>query len=81
MSSSAQAGVPQQQIRFCRAAGGTRTAYAVHGRGPPLVTFIQFDERGHGLSDRDVADDSLEARVSDLGAVVATGASPLPALG
>jgi pimeloyl-ACP methyl ester carboxylesterase/DNA-binding CsgD family transcriptional regulator len=28
---------PSQEIRFCRAADGTRLAYAVHGSGPPLV--------------------------------------------
>lgn len=26
-----------QEIRFCRGAGGVRIAYAVHGSGPPLV--------------------------------------------
>jgi pimeloyl-ACP methyl ester carboxylesterase len=25
------------EIRFCTAADGTRLAYALHGRGPPLV--------------------------------------------
>ena len=30
---------------------------------------IRFDERGHGLSDRDVTDHSLEMRVADLEAV------------
>ncbi|WP_241668109.1 alpha/beta fold hydrolase [Pedococcus bigeumensis] len=34
-------------------------------------TVIRFDERGHGLSDRDVTDHSLEARLGDLEAVVA----------
>jgi pimeloyl-ACP methyl ester carboxylesterase/DNA-binding CsgD family transcriptional regulator len=33
-------------------------------------TVIRFDERGHGLSDRDVSDHSLEARLGDLEAVV-----------
>lgn len=33
-------------------------------------TVIRFDERGHGLSDRDVTDHSLEARLGDLEAVV-----------
>jgi pimeloyl-ACP methyl ester carboxylesterase/DNA-binding winged helix-turn-helix (wHTH) protein len=32
--------------------------------------FVRYDGRGFGLSDRDVADFSLEARVSDLAAVV-----------
>jgi len=33
-------------------------------------TVVRFDHRGIGLSERDVADLSLDARVSDLGAVV-----------
>ncbi len=35
-----------------------------------VATVIRYDERGHGLSDRDVEDFSLEARVGDLDAVV-----------
>ena len=35
-----------------------------------VATVYRFDERGHGLSDRDVEDFSLEARVGDLEAVV-----------
>ena len=92
--------VPQRQdVRFCRAADGTRIAYARHGSGPPLVldacwlshlqfdwqspvwrhflaglgefaTVIRFDERGFGLSDWEVTDFSLSARLSDLEAVV-----------
>src|SRR3954447_8288886 len=91
-------GRPPQQVRFCRAPDGTRIAYAVHGRGAPLListcwlshlqfdwespvwrhflvdlgrfaTVIRFDERGHGLSDWDVTDHSLEARIGDLEAV------------
>ena len=34
-----------------------------------FATVIRFDERGHGLSDWDVADFSLEARIGDLEAV------------
>ena len=34
-----------------------------------FATVIRFDERGHGLSDRDVTDHSLEARIADLEAV------------
>lgn len=34
-----------------------------------IATLVRFDERGHGLSDRDVADHSLEARIADLEAV------------
>ena len=33
-------------------------------------TVIRFDERGHGLSDRDVTDHSLSSRLGDLEAVV-----------
>jgi pimeloyl-ACP methyl ester carboxylesterase/DNA-binding CsgD family transcriptional regulator len=35
-----------------------------------IATVYRFDERGHGLSDRDVRDHSLELRVADLEAVV-----------
>jgi len=35
-----------------------------------VATVIRYDERGHGLSDRDVEDFSLEARIGDLEAVV-----------
>jgi pimeloyl-ACP methyl ester carboxylesterase len=35
-----------------------------------VATVYRFDERGHGLSDRDVQDHSLEARIADLEAVV-----------
>jgi pimeloyl-ACP methyl ester carboxylesterase/DNA-binding CsgD family transcriptional regulator len=91
-------GGPPQQVRFCRSPDGTRIAYAVHGRGAPLListcwlshlqfdwespvwrhflldlgrfaTVIRFDERGHGLSDWDVTDHGLEARIGDLEAV------------
>ena len=34
-----------------------------------IATVIRFDERGHGLSDREVTDHSLEKRVADLEAV------------
>ena len=40
---------PPQELRFCRAADGTRIAYATHGSGPPLVvascsmSHLQFD--------------------------------------
>jgi pimeloyl-ACP methyl ester carboxylesterase/DNA-binding CsgD family transcriptional regulator len=36
-----------------------------------FATIIRYDERGHGLSDRDVYDHSLELRIADLEAVVA----------
>jgi pimeloyl-ACP methyl ester carboxylesterase/DNA-binding CsgD family transcriptional regulator len=35
-----------------------------------VATVYRFDERGHGLSDRDVHDHSLEARIADLEAIV-----------
>lgn len=35
-----------------------------------FATIIRFDERGHGLSDWEVTDHSLEARIGDLEAVV-----------
>ena len=35
-----------------------------------VATIVRYDERGHGLSDRDVDDFSLEARIGDLEAVV-----------
>jgi pimeloyl-ACP methyl ester carboxylesterase/DNA-binding CsgD family transcriptional regulator len=35
-----------------------------------FATVVRYDERGHGLSDRDVTDHSLEARIADLEAVV-----------
>jgi pimeloyl-ACP methyl ester carboxylesterase/DNA-binding CsgD family transcriptional regulator len=35
-----------------------------------IATVIRFDERGHGLSDRDVTDHALEPRLADLEAVV-----------
>ena len=89
----------RQEVRFCTAPDGVRIAYAVHGRGPPLVrtatwlthlehdwespvwrhwlegmadghTVVRYDERGCGLSDRDVEDFSLDARVADLQAVM-----------
>jgi pimeloyl-ACP methyl ester carboxylesterase/DNA-binding CsgD family transcriptional regulator len=36
-----------------------------------FATIIRYDERGHGLSDRDVHDHSLDLRIADLEAVVA----------
>jgi pimeloyl-ACP methyl ester carboxylesterase len=35
-----------------------------------VATVYRFDERGHGLSDRDVHDHGLEARIADLEAVI-----------
>jgi pimeloyl-ACP methyl ester carboxylesterase len=101
----------RQELRFCSAPDGTRIAYAVHGRGAPLVrtatwlthlefdwqsplwrhwlegladghTVIRYDERGCGLSDREVEDVSLDARVADLEAVIdAAGTERVALLG
>jgi pimeloyl-ACP methyl ester carboxylesterase/DNA-binding CsgD family transcriptional regulator len=89
----------RQQLRFCTAPDGTRLAYAVHGRGAPLVRtatwlthlefdwkspvwrhwleglaegnmVVRYDERGCGLSDREVDDLSLDTRVADLEAAI-----------
>src|SRR6478735_7864920 len=94
----------EQQVRFCVAPDGVRLAYAVHGRGPPIVraatwlthldfdweslvwrhwlaalgdgrTVVRYDERGCGLSDRDVGELSLEVWVTDLETVVAAAGS------
>ena len=47
-----------------------------------IATVIRYDERGYGLSDWDVEDLSLEARISDLEAVVdAAGLDPFALLG
>ena len=103
--------VPEQEIRFCRAADGTRLAYAIHGSGPPLVvvscwlshlqydwqspvwrhflddlggiaTVIRYDERGFGMSDWDVSDFSLPARLGDLETILeATGFERFALLG
>jgi pimeloyl-ACP methyl ester carboxylesterase/DNA-binding CsgD family transcriptional regulator len=35
-----------------------------------FATIIRYDERGHGLSDRDVDDHGMDARIADLEAVV-----------
>ena len=101
----------RQEVRFCSAPDGTRLAYALHGRGAPLVrtatwlthlefdwqspvwrhwlegladghTVLRYDERGCGLSDRDVEDVSLEARLADLEAVIdAAGMEHIALLG
>jgi pimeloyl-ACP methyl ester carboxylesterase/DNA-binding CsgD family transcriptional regulator len=89
----------KQDIRFCTTRDGVRIAYAVMGKGPPLVwgphhlthlefdlrspvwrpwltelsrhnTLIRYDQRGCGLSDRDVSDLSLETYLIDLETVV-----------
>jgi len=87
-----------QDIRFCTSRDGVSIAYAVSGRGAPLVkaanwlshleydwqtsfwrpwldalsshnTFVRYDERGCGLSDRAPQELSLDAWVGDLEAV------------
>src|SRR6185436_1907445 len=92
--------VVAQQVRFCTAGDGVRLAYALHGRGPPIVraatwlthldfdwespvwrhwlaalgtgrTVVRYDERGCGLSDRDVGELSVDLWVTDLETVVA----------
>ncbi|MGZ4288068.1 MAG: alpha/beta fold hydrolase [Solirubrobacteraceae bacterium] len=89
----------RQEVRFCSAADGTRLAYAVHGRGDPLVRtatwlthlefdwespvwrhwlealadghmVLRYDERGCGLTDRDVEDVSFDTRLADLETVI-----------
>ena len=45
-----------------------------------IATVIRFDERGHGLSDWDVSDHSLEARIGDLEAVADAAGFPRFAL-
>jgi pimeloyl-ACP methyl ester carboxylesterase/DNA-binding CsgD family transcriptional regulator len=84
--------------RFCTSGDGVRLAYAVSGKGPPLVraphwfthleldwtnpamrpwvedlsrgySLLRFDQRGTGLSDREVPEISFEAQVRDLEAV------------
>src|SRR5690349_12647745 len=89
----------RQQVRFCTAGDGVRLAYAISGKGPPLVraphwfthlehdwtnpamrpwvedlsrryTLLRFDQRGTGLSDREVPELSIEAQVRDFECVV-----------
>jgi pimeloyl-ACP methyl ester carboxylesterase len=45
-----------------------------------FATVVRFDERGHGLSDWDVTDHSLEARIGDLEAVADAAGFPRFAL-
>ena len=88
-----------QDIRFCRSSDGVQIAYAICGRGPPLVraahwmshlkydwqspvwrhwmealsertTLVRYDQRGNGLSDRDVGNVAFEAMLEDLERVV-----------
>lgn len=96
----AKAFTMEQEIRFCTTSDGVRIAYAVAGKGPPIVRvagwfshleyewgqpqslwrslepladdylIVRYDGRGMGLSDRDVTDFLLEAKVRDLETVV-----------
>lgn len=88
-----------QDVRFCRSRDGVRIAYAICGRGSPLMraahwmshlnydwespvwqhwmralsettTLVRYDQRGNGLSDRDVNNLAFEAMVEDLESVV-----------
>jgi pimeloyl-ACP methyl ester carboxylesterase/DNA-binding CsgD family transcriptional regulator len=86
-------------VRFCTPGDGVRLAYAISGKGPPLVraphwfthleydwtnpamrpwvedlsrgySLVRFDQRGTGLSSREVPEISFEAHVRDLEAVI-----------
>ena len=88
-----------QQVRFCTNPDGVRLAYAISGRGAPIVRvatwlthldfdyespvwrhwvsefadghlLVRYDERGCGLSDREVGDLSVDAWVTDLETVI-----------
>lgn len=101
----------RQDIRFCSGYDGARLAYALSGRGAPLVmsatwlshlehqwrslawqpwlehfsgdyTFLRYDLRGTGLSDRSFLNVSLDTWVRDFAAVVdAAGFERFPLLG
>lgn len=86
-------------VRFCTSSDGVRLAFAISGKGPPLVraphwfthlehdwtnpamrpwvedlssryTLLRFDQRGTGLSSREVPEISFEAQVRDLECVI-----------
>ncbi len=88
-----------QDVRFCRSRDGVRIAFAICGRGSPLMraahwmshlkydwespvwqhwmralsettTLVRYDQRGNGLSDRDVGNLAFGAMVEDLESVV-----------
>jgi pimeloyl-ACP methyl ester carboxylesterase len=107
----AQLGEAEQEIRFCSTTDGLTLAYAISGRGRPLVKaanwlshldydwrspvwqhwwvdlsrrnrLYRYDERGCGLSDRDLTESTFESWVADLEAVVeAAGLDTFPLLG
>lgn len=89
----------RQEIRFCQSRNGARIAYAIAGKGPPLVRtghwlthlehdwhspiwrpfldemgrrfrIVRYDQRGCGLTDREISDFSFERFVEDLEAVI-----------
>jgi pimeloyl-ACP methyl ester carboxylesterase len=100
-----------QKIRFCTAPDGVRLAFAVSGKGAPLVraghwlthlerdwespvwkhwltelsrfnTLVRYDQRGSGLSDRNVPEISFETWLADLETVVsAAGLASVALLG
>ena len=99
----------RQSVHFTRSCDGVRLAYAVAGRGYPVIriptwishvehdwvspvmrhlvlelasrhTLVNYDCRGVGLSQRDVADMSLDAWVHDLEAVADAAGHPRFAL-
>ena len=94
-------GEEHQEIRYCRAPDGTAIAYAIAGRGPPLLqaahfmthlehdwhsptfgpfyremaakySFIRYDQRGNGLSDRNPDEISFDLFVQDIESVADT---------
>lgn len=104
-------GRARQEIRYCTTSDGVRLAYAISGRGQPLVKasnwlshidfewgspiwrhwytalsrhhrLVRYDERGNGMSQRDVDDVSFETWVRDLETVAdAAGLDRFPLLG
>ncbi|HKE82330.1 MAG TPA: alpha/beta fold hydrolase [Vicinamibacterales bacterium] len=111
VSSLAPAPRPRQEIRYCTTSDGVRIAYAITGKGPPLVKasnwltnldfewgspiwrhwygelsrhhrLVRYDERGNGMSQRDVDHGSFDLWVHDLETVVeAAGFDRFPLLG
>ncbi len=94
-SPPATVGEDHQEVRYCRAPDGTALAYAIAGRGPPLLkaahfmthlehdwhsptfgpfyremaarySFIRYDQRGNGLSDRNPHEISFDLFVQDI---------------
>jgi pimeloyl-ACP methyl ester carboxylesterase len=86
-------------VRFCTSSDGVRLAFAISGKGPPLVRaphwfthlehdwtnpamrawvedlsrrymLLRFDQRGTGLSAREVPEISFETQVRDLECII-----------